>query len=208
MEYKITVVGIGPGSPDYLLPIAKQAIENAQVLVGSKRALETFASGDVTTKVIGKDITDVMDFIQHKLNTQDVVVMVSGDPGFYSLLGALQSNFSSSQLSVIPGISSVQLAFARIGQLWHDANLISMHGREPSADCLKYEPNKKLGILTDFTYNPQNISHTLIAHGWPANSQVWLCENLSYDNERIVASTLEETKVLEGFCHCVMVVNS
>lgn len=202
------VVGIGPGSPDYLLPIAKRAIENARVLVGSKRALDSFARDNIATKVIGRDIKDVIDFIKHKLTIQDVVVMVSGDPGFYSLLGALQGNFPSSQLTVIPGISSVQLAFARISQLWHNASLVSMHGREPSADCLKYEVNKKLGILTDFTYNPQKISQTLIAHGWPIESQVWLCENLSYDNERIVPSTLKQITTMEGFCHCVMVVIS
>ena len=42
MQNKIIVVGIGPGSPDYLLPIALKKIKNAKVLVGSARALRTY----------------------------------------------------------------------------------------------------------------------------------------------------------------------
>jgi cobalt-precorrin-7 (C5)-methyltransferase len=133
MEHKITVVGIGPGSPEYLPPIAQRAIDSATVLVGSQRALETFATEKSRTKIIDKDIAGILAFIHNCLLKEDVVVMVSGDPGFYSLLSALRGEFSAAQLSVIPGISSVQLAFARLADTWQDAVLLSMHGRSPDS---------------------------------------------------------------------------
>ncbi len=43
MAYRVIVVGIGPGAPDYLIPAAKREIDRAKVLVGSKRALATYA---------------------------------------------------------------------------------------------------------------------------------------------------------------------
>ena len=46
MEYKIIVAGIGPGNPDYMLPAAVKAIQQAAVLVGSRRALKDFARPD------------------------------------------------------------------------------------------------------------------------------------------------------------------
>jgi len=206
MEHKVIVVGIGPGSPDYILPIASRRIKEAKVLVGSQRALNAFAPCDIKTKVIDKDIKGVITFISESLDENDVVVMVSGDPGFYSLLVALKTNFKQSQMTVIPGISSMQLAFARISEVWQDAVLISMHGRQASDEDLQYKANRKLGILTDNEHNPSHIARILINHGWPIYSQVFLGEALSYEDENSKKLTLGETVHLAGFTHCVMVV--
>jgi len=206
MEHKIIVVGIGPGSPDYILPIASRKIAEAKVLVGSQRALDAFAPLGSITRTIGKDIKEVLDFIREALVKNSVVVMVSGDPGFYSLLAALRSNFSQSKITVIPGISSMQLAFARMSEVWQDAQLISMHGRQASDDNLQYVPNKKLGILTDNENNPSHIAQILLQYGWPVSSQVWLGEALSYEGEKCKRLTLGETTQMAGFAHCVMVV--
>ena len=205
---RIVIVGIGPGSPDYVLPIASRTITAANVLVGSKRALDTFAAESQITKIIDKDIEGVLAFIKCQLASQDVVVMVSGDPGFYSLLAAIRKQFSAECISVIPGISSAQLAFARLAEIWQDADLISMHGRQADDGLLDYQPHRKLGILTDTQHNPAYIACALREHGWPDNAQVWLCANLSYDNEKVIAMTLAEAAGIPGFEHSVMVVKA
>ncbi|WP_425060742.1 Cobalamin biosynthesis bifunctional protein CbiET [Sporomusa carbonis] len=207
-KYQIIVVGIGPGSPDYVLPVASRVIAAAKVLVGSKRALDTFSSVGQVTKIIDKDINGVLDFIAGQLASHDVVVMVSGDPGFYSMLAALRHRFASERITVIPGISSAQLAFARLGEVWQDAALISMHGRQAADDVLAYRPGRKLGILTDTRHNPAHIASILLNHGWPETACVWLCANLSYDNEVVAAMTLAEAAVTPGFDHSVMVVKA
>lgn len=207
-RYRIIVVGIGPGSPDYVLPIASRTIAAATVLVGSKRALDTFAVDGQVTKVIDKDIRGVLDFIECQLNNHDVVVMVSGDPGFYSMLVALKNRFAVDRITVIPGISSAQLAFARLAEVWQDAALISMHGRRAADEALDYQSGHKLGILTDTKHNPAHIAAILLEHGWPETACVWLCSNLSYDNEVVASMTLAQCKVTPGFEHSVMVVKA
>jgi len=206
MEHKVILVGIGPGSPDYILPIASRIIAQAKVIVGSQRALDAFAPSQILTKVIDKDINGVLTFIHTSLSKSDVVVMVSGDPGFYSMLSALKSRFSKEQIKVIPGISSVQLAFARIAEVWQDATLISMHGRQAKDEDFKYISHKKLGILTDHEHNPSYIAKVLLQHDWPENTAVYLGEALSYDHENTKKLTLAETTQVAGFSHCVMVV--
>lgn len=94
MEHKIIVAGIGPGAKEYVIPMAMQAINEANVLVGGTRALNEFSHQGQKTFTIKADISAVMDFIKVELNDNDVVVMVSGDPGYYSLLSALRKNFS------------------------------------------------------------------------------------------------------------------
>jgi cobalt-precorrin-7 (C5)-methyltransferase len=83
-----------------------------------------------------------------------------------------------------------------------------MHGRQAKDSDLAYCPDKKLGILTDYEQNPLYIAKVLIEHGWPLNAKVWLCANLSYENERIKQLTLDEIKDVDGFTHCVMVVTT
>lgn len=208
MEHKVTVVGIGPGAPDYLLPVAARTIAAARIIVGSKRAIAAFAPAQARTYVIDRDIRGVIDYIRAQLPADDVVVLVSGDPGFYSLLSALRQEFAREHLRVIPGVSSVQLAFARLAELWQDAELISMHGRTAADAALGYTPGRKLGILTDPQHNPAHIASLLLSFGWPPASPVWLCANLSYENEQIVPLTLAEAVNKPGFDHSVMVVTA
>lgn len=204
----IFVVGIGPGHPDYVLPAARKRIEEAEVLVGGRRALADFAGPQQQTMAITGDIAGVLDYIRKEVSGRDVVVMVSGDPGYYSLLDALRRAFPPERLRVIPGISSVQFAFARLALPWHDARLLSMHGRRPPAEELAYEPGAMLGILTDAICHSQSIPAMLLQAGWPEDAEVFICARLSYEDETIVHTSLRGAMTEEKFTHCVMVVKA
>ncbi|EGO61959.1 precorrin-6y C5,15-methyltransferase (decarboxylating) subunit CbiE [Acetonema longum] len=207
MEHKVIIVGIGPGAPDYLLPAALKKIQQARVLAGGKRALATFGREDVQQIQIDGNLSEVLHGIREALPQSDVTVLVSGDPGFYSLLPAIRRSFPSEIIEVVPGISSVQVAFARIGLPWQEAYLTSVHGREVAGNpALGYIPGKILGLLTDPVHNPSFLAAHLLEQGWPQTAKVWLCENLSYDSERILALSLAEIKSVAGFESCVMVV--
>lgn len=196
---EIIVAGIGPGHPDYMLPAAERAIREAKVLVGGRRALAQFArprgDGQLTMAVTG-DIDSVMQFIREKLELSSVVVMVSGDPGYFSLLDALRRHFPPACLRVIPGLSAMQLAFARLALPWHEARLLSFHGRKPAAERLAYHPGSVLGMLTDRTFTSKTIPAVLLAHGWPPETRLFICARLSYEDEQIVATRLSEAQEL------------
>ena len=200
------VAGIGPGNPDYVLPAALRVIREAKVLVGGSRALSDFAVDGQRTMTIRGDIPAVLSFIREALTESDVVVMVSGDPGYYSLLDALRRDFDEELLSVIPGISSVQFAFARLALPWHDASLLSFHGRRPSDAELAYRPGRIIGMLTDTKNSSRTIPELLIEMGWPEDAQAAICSRLSYEDERIVRTTLAGAVTEKEETHCVMVV--
>ena len=187
MEYKIIVAGIGPGNPDYMVPEARRVIESARVLAGGRRALSQFAGENVQEQcVIGADIPAVMAFIRKNLQHDDVVVMVSGDPGYYSLLDALRREFPAESLRVIPGISAMQLAFAR----------------------LAYAPGRLAGMLTDGKYNSHTIPQLLMENGWPGETGLAVCSRLSYEDETIIRTTLAEAGKHPVFSHCILVVTA
>lgn len=206
MEHKIIVAGIGPGAKEYVVPMAMQAIQTAKVLVGGNRALAEFANDTQQTFAIKADINAVMEFIQEKLLEHDVVVMVSGDPGYYSLLSAIRKHFPLKQISVIPGLSSMQTAFAKIALPWQNARLLSFHGRVPKDEDLKYYPGRIIGMLTDNKFNSNAIATYLIERGWDKQSTAYICSRISYPDEKIVSLTLDEAQTKECASHCVMIV--
>ena len=208
MAYEIFVIGIGPGSPDYLLPLAIKAVADCNALAGGKRALKLFPDFSGATCLIGSALDEVSDFIDIQSQIGNVGVLVSGDPGFYSLLTYLRSRFPGRQFNVIPGISSVQLAFARLGIPWNDGCLASLHGRETDVwvEYLKY--NKPVGLLTDKKYAASFIRSTLIrADFTDEDIEMFVCANLSYEDEKITQVQLKNMEAAD-YTNAVVVITA
>lgn len=207
MYKKIIVAGIGPGNEKYITPLALEKIRAAKFLVGGRRALETFANDEQVTFPITKDLDAAINFIREKISLGQVVVMVSGDPGYYSMLDLLLKKFDASLIEVIPSISALQLAFAKVSMSWHDATLLSFHGRRPTDAQLKFEPKKILGLLTDAEFNSATISEILLKSGWSKNARLIICSRLSYDDEEIIETTLADAVTSTPVKHCVLIVS-
>lgn len=193
MQFRLTVIGLGPGHPDYILPVAIQTAKEMKYLIGSTRGLESFPmiEGQDRIPLTGK-IEDMLSLIQEAWSKGDTGILVSGDPGYYSLLDAIKSAWPTAQVEVIPGISSLMMGFCRVGIPWHHAVLISFHGRKPEEDQIRYEKEKVLGMLTDPRQSPQEIANELLKAGWPLETQIWICENLTYASEKVACYPIKE----------------
>lgn len=206
MQKKIIVAGIGPGAKSYITPAALEKIQTAKFLVGGRRALAEFSAPNQETCAITKDLNAVINFINEKILVDEVVVMASGDPGYYSILDFLRKNFAPEIIEVIPSISAMQLAFAKLALSWYNATLLSFHGRRPSDADLKFEPEKILGLLTDNDFNSATISEILLKNGWSENSKIAICARLSYPDEKIICTTLIEATKLEPVKNCILII--
>ena len=206
MNNKIIIAGIGPGSIDYISPAALNAIKSSNILVGGKRALNQFANDCQVTFPITGNIQSAVDFIRDKLLTDNVCVMVSGDPGYYSMLNVIRKNFPAQTIKVIPSISAMQLAFAKLALSWHNATLLSFHGRRPTDEELKFTDNKIIGMLTDGEFNSHTIPEILMSNGWRGDTKLAICHKLSYDDEQIIQTKLGEAAHIEVFKHCILIV--
>ena len=205
MQNKIIVAGIGPGNKSYTTPAALEKIQAAKFLIGGKRALADFSNQVQETFVITADLISVKNFIAEKILIDDVVVMVSGDPGYFSLLTFLKKNFAT-EIEVIPSISAMQLAFAKLSLTWENATLLSFHGRRPADEDLKFKVGKVLGLLTDSEFNSKTISKILLNLGWEKNSRIAILSKLSYPEEKIIVTTLEKAIQIPEVKHCILIV--
>jgi len=184
---KVTIVGCGPGAKKYLTGYAMQQIIHAEVLIGSRRLLSLFPDADADTYVLSNNykllITRIVSLNKKK---KKVVVLVSGDPGFFSYSKLIVDKLGAEKCEVIPGISSVQLAFAKIGRTWNDAYFMSLHGRSGklAAVVKRISDNDKVAVLTDSANNVKLIAKKLLENG-VKERKIFVCENLSLEKERI-----------------------
>lgn len=206
MEFPIRVIGIGPGSPDYLLPAAVKAADSADYLVGGPRALELFRYLAKETKVIDRNLQEVLEYIRNRRRYGPVGVLVSGDPGFYSLLAFLRQHFPPDELEVVPGVSSVQLAFAALKLPWQNAALLSLHGRSLDQALAALANVDSAALLTDPKVNPDMLADALERQGF-GNAAIYLCENLSYPDQSIRKLNVPDLRQITGFQNSVVVIN-
>jgi precorrin-6Y C5,15-methyltransferase (decarboxylating) len=189
LAYPITVVGVGPGSEEYLLPVARKAILAADVLVGGRNALALFDSLGKEQCRIGSDLDGILAYIDDARQDRRVAVLLSGDPGFYSLLPRLRQRFGAGDICVIPGVSSLQLACARLGIKWDDLCIVSVHGRglDGLADIAGAE---QAAVLTDPKYSPAAVCQYLLERG-SRFGQAWVLTDLGLPGEGIACGSLE-----------------
>lgn len=211
MENKIYIIGIGPGSSEYLTKKAVDTVKTSDYTVGSTRAIDLF--DDVNNK-IAFNVKDLLDKLEKGVNLaiegNTVSILSTGDPGFSGVLNTVlrianEKNFPEEKIEVIPGISSLQLAAARNHIQWDNANVMTFHGRENIEDILKVINNGKTTIALP-SKKVRDMAQFLLDNGVDEHREVVVCERLSYDDEKIVRSTLKDIANSEFTYMCIMVI--
>lgn len=211
MENKIYIIGIGPGSSEYLTKKAVDTVKTSDYTVGSTRAIDLF--DDVNNK-IAFNVKDLLDKLEKGVDLaiegNTVSILSTGDPGFSGVLNTVlrianEKNFPEEKIEVIPGISSLQLAAARNHIQWDNANVMTFHGRENIEDILKVINNGKTTIALP-SKKIRDMAQFLLDNGVDEHREVVVCERLSYDDEKIVRSTLKDIANSEFTYMCIMVI--
>ncbi|MCT4607387.1 MAG: precorrin-6y C5,15-methyltransferase (decarboxylating) subunit CbiE [Marinisporobacter sp.] len=201
---KVYVLGMGPGSKEYILPITTKIIKACDVLIGGKRNLQYFEELNKETLYIGANLGDLIQYTKENKECKKIAYLLSGDTGFYSMLNFLKKHFEKDELEVIPGISSYQYLAAKIGESWHDAYIGSLHGR--TFDFIEMlKKHEKVILLTDYKYSPKEIARRMVEHKIDGKI-MFVGENLSYANEKIIKGKPEEIMDMPDFGMSVVVI--
>ncbi|MEA5508172.1 precorrin-6y C5,15-methyltransferase (decarboxylating) subunit CbiE [Crocosphaera sp. UHCC 0190] len=182
----IKVVGIGLNGQESLTENCRKITENADLLVGSDRHLSYFPNHPAKKLILNNFIEDINTLKQIYQSYQSVVILVSGDPLFFGLGRLLLEHFEPENLEFYPHLTSLQLAFSRVKIPWHDAKLISGHGRHLDELISSLQQGiEKIAVLTDNINNPPAIASLYLSLNLPTNYEIWVCENLGDRKEKI-----------------------
>lgn len=187
---RLAVIGIAPNGRNSLALEAAEVVETANLLIGGKRQLSYFPEHSARKITLGADLSKAVGPIRRAMSRgKSVVVLASGDPMLYGIGVMLTRELGVERVDVYPSASSVQLAFGRLGEPWHDAGILSAHGR-PIANIIPSAlVSVKLAILTDSQNTPSAIAGVLIDAG-VEDCRAVVCEQLGSADERIVETSL------------------
>lgn len=126
---KITLVGMGSGTPGSLTAAGLETLRGAELIIGARRLLENLPEG-CTANRAALYKTDEICALLRQTDCAEAAVVFSGDTGFYSGAAALCRALDDAGLpyTVLPGVSSVQLLAAALGRPWRAGGSVSAHG--------------------------------------------------------------------------------
>lgn len=199
MKKRIVIIGMGPGAKQWLSKEAQEEIDHANILIGSERFIKEYPQKRTVKAVIAEEIAAVIEAEQ----TENFAVLMSGDTGFYSGTKKLLQKLSKQYcVRVLPGISSVVYFSAKIGIPWEQAELLSLHGKKQNV-IPAIRTSEYTFLLTQG--NAGAICHRMADLGL-GSCEVWIGENLSYEQERIIHDTAEKLADCETETLTVMAV--
>ena len=172
---QVTVIGCD-GRP--FAPEAAEALAAARRVIGAPRHLDAAPVPATAERIELRRLDEALDAIA--AHDGPTAVLASGDPGFFGIVRALRARGLAP--AVIPAVSSVALAFARLGLDWDDALVLSAHGRDPGKALAAVLAHPKAAILTA-PLTAADLARSLIAAG----KQVYAAERLGTPEENVTA---------------------
>ncbi len=178
----IAVLGVFGGR---VPPGAESLLASADVVAGGRTVVEAMSPAGARQIALGADLATQLPALAAERGS--VVVLASGDPGFFGIVRALSAAVGRDQLDVRPAPSSVAVAFARIGMPWDDAVVVSAHGRDPRPAVAIALRHPKVAVLTE----PRATAADLIEALSGSGRQITVAEALGTPAERLRSGTAE-----------------
>ncbi|MEW6155355.1 MAG: precorrin-6y C5,15-methyltransferase (decarboxylating) subunit CbiE [Actinomycetota bacterium] len=196
--HDVAVVGLHGGQ--WWGVAAGQALAGADVVIGAARHLDALefleAAGPSTTGAgacrrvaLSSPVDAVLSLAAgHREAGRKVCLLASGDPGFFGIVRLARDRFP---VVVHPAPPAVSLAFARLGENWDDAVVVSAHGRPAAAAVEAVLHHPKVAVLTSPDNPPQALGRALVAAGCGPR-RVAVGADLGGPGERVTECGLQE----------------
>lgn len=187
---KIQIIGVGDDGTAGLTAAGRRLIAEAELLVGAEAALAAVDDAPGRRLAIGRDLDAAATAIA-SAKEKKIVVLASGDPLFYGVARYLCDRLGKDRFEVVPHVSTMQLAFARVKESWDEAFLTDLANHPLDYVLEKLRTADKAGLFTTEEAPPGVVAAALVAGGVDYFT-VYVCENLGGRDERVSQGTLAE----------------
>lgn len=222
----VTVVGLGPGDPRWLTPEAREALQEADDLVGYTTYLARLENRPGQTKhasdnrVEAERAAFALDLARRG---RRVAVVSSGDPGVFAMATAVlevaeDPQWKDVDIRVLPGLTAAQAVASRAGApLGHDFCIMSLSDRLKPWPVIERRLAAAAGAdLVIAIYNPASRSRTeqlvrartvLLEHR-AAETPVIIGRDVGGPEESVRVTTLGELDPGTVDMRCLLIVGS
>jgi precorrin-6Y C5,15-methyltransferase (decarboxylating) len=193
---KLVIVGIGDDGLVGLTDAARRTIVDARVVLGAASTLNLLGEIAAKTVVLDPDMPTALRQVREALASDRAVLVSGGDPLFYGVARYLCDRLGKDQFEVVPHVSSMQLAFARVKESWEDAYLTSLAGRPLESVIDRIRTAEKVGLFSSDDCPPSRLAKSLLERGIDY-FKAYVCENLGSPDERVTQGELADVAGLD-----------
>lgn len=187
---KVHIIGIGDEGTEGLTAYAVQLLQRADLVLGTEAMLAIVPGAGKQRHAIGNDPADAVERIEAARGKQ-IVVLASGDPLFYGIARYLCDRLGKDRFTVVPHVSTMQLAFARVRESWEDAYLTNLASYPLASVLEKVRVADTVGLFTTETVPPGEVARALLDAKIDYFT-AYVCENLGSPDERVTHGELSD----------------
>lgn len=196
----VYIVGVGPGAPAYLTKQAKEAIERSDVVAGYQLSLGAVKGLIKNKQVLTQTVenrNEILEIVAREaLGGKICSILRVGDPCYSSGIEELLDRFKGAE--IIPGISSVQVAAAKLGLVLEEVTILTFHTLSGDIKVTKsrllncVRSGKMAVVLVESRFMPKDVADFLIQNGIDPKLPVTIYENLTLEDERKFTGGLKD----------------
>jgi precorrin-6B C5,15-methyltransferase / cobalt-precorrin-6B C5,C15-methyltransferase len=196
VDSPIHIVGIGSDGLAGLTARARELVTSADLLLGADNALDLLPEGRGERVRIGPDLQEVVRLLEANLGRRRIAIVAVGDPLFYGVARYLCDRLGKEHFEVLPHVSSMQLAFARVKESWEEAFLTNLANHPLETVLDRIRTAETVGLFPSDQETPEVIARDLLARGLDY-FRAYVCENLGAPDERVTQGELSEIQEME-----------
>jgi precorrin-6Y C5,15-methyltransferase (decarboxylating) len=185
----LTIIGIGEDGPDGLPPASRQALAQAELVMGSARHLALLGAWDCPTVEWPVPFSEGIARLM-ALRGQRVVMLASGDPFWFGAGAVVTRHLDPGEWEAYPAPSTFALAAARLGWPIHDTACLGLHAAPFARLRPHLAPGRHIIALVRDGKAVPVLARYLVELGFGA-SPLQVLEALGGPRERISRTTAE-----------------
>lgn len=193
MSARINIVGIGDDGLDGLTRQARTTIEAAEVIIGTRAMIDRFSANIVPGAkrvIVSGNLDELLQTVEQQADRR-VVLLTGGDPLFYGIARFLTDQLGKDRFDVIPHVSSMQLAFARVKESWDDAYLSNLATQPLDRVVDNIRTAERVGLFTTESISPAIVASALLDRRIDYFT-AYVCENLGTPDETVTHGNLQD----------------
>ncbi len=195
-EPRIHIIGVGSDGLAGLTARAREILTGAEVLFGAVQTLSLVSELKAERHHIGTDLQETVAALTAVSGRKSVAIVAGGDPLFYGVARYLCDRLGKDRFEVLPHVSSMQLAFARVKETWEEAYLTNLHTHPLEEVIDRIRTAETVGLFPGETEGPAEIARQLQVRGLDY-FRAYVCENLGGPDERVTQGELSEIQEME-----------
>ena len=196
METRIHIIGVGPDGTAGLTSRARELLTAADVVFGAEAVLALMPELHGERRILGGDLQEAVNAINAVPAGQRAAILAAGDPLFYGVARYLCDRLGEDRFDVLPHVSSMQMAFARVKETWDDAYLTDLQTHPLETVLDRIRTAETVGLFPSESEGPAVVAQELLARGLDY-FRAYVCENLGGRDERVTQGDLSEIAEME-----------